>query len=149
VSQSGETAQRAVNLEFEPKKTPFIRSFYGETDDQTHRTEYYNEREKVQYAAGKMKEYEDAGDKKDTANFLASHKQDLDAAYAFEQAEKQRKKINKERRQLEKSKMPQDKIDNELDRLNDLELEIMDDARKEYFKAQQKAAAKDQLQQAQ
>jgi hypothetical protein len=45
--------------------------------------------------------------------------------------------------------MPQDKIDNELDRLNDLELEIMDDARKEYFKAQQKAAAKDQLQQAQ
>jgi hypothetical protein len=142
VSQSGETAQRAVNLEFEPKKTPFIRSFYGETDDQTHRAEYYNEREKVQYTAGKLKEYEDAGDKKDTANFLASHKQDLDSAYAFEQAEKQRKKINKERRQLEKSKMPQDKIDNELDRLNDLELEIMDDARKEYFKAQQKAAAK-------
>jgi hypothetical protein len=149
VSQSGETAQRAVNLEFEPKKTPFIRSFYGETDDQTHRAEYYNERERVQYAAGKMKEYEDAGNKEDTANFLASHKQDLDSAYAFEQAEKQRKKINKERRQLEKSKMPQDKIDNELDRLNDLELEIMDDARKEYFKAQQKAAAKDQLQQAQ
>jgi hypothetical protein len=139
VSQTAQTAQSAVDLNFEPKKTPFVRSFYGSVDDASKKAEYYNEREKAMYAAGKMKEFEDAGDKKDTADFLASHKQELDAARAFKIAEQERKKINKERRSLEKSKMPRDKIDNELDRLNDLELEIMNSARKQYFKAGQPA----------
>lgn len=135
ISQTGETAVRATDLEFEPKKTPFIRSFYGAADDQAKRSEYFNEREKVQYAKGKLKEYEDAGDEEDIKDFLARNKQDLNAAQAFEIAEKQRRKINKERRSLEKSKRPQSEVDNELDRLNDLELEIMNEARKQYFKA--------------
>jgi hypothetical protein len=135
VSQSAQTAQNAIDLKFEPKKTPFVRSFYGSIDDASKRAEYYNEREKVQYAKGKMKEYEDTGDKGDIAKFRDSHKQDLSAVTAFDMAEKQRRKFNKDRRSLEKSKRPQSEINNELDRINDLELEVMNDARKQYFKA--------------
>jgi RNase P/RNase MRP subunit p29 len=133
-SQTVQTAQNAADLTFEPKKTPFVRSFYGSVDDSSKKAEYYTEREKVQYAKGKLKEYQDAGNKQDTADFVARNKHDIDAINVFDIVESQRKKLNKERRALEKSKMPQDKIDNELDRLNDIELEIMNQARTQYFK---------------
>jgi hypothetical protein len=137
-SQTADTAVRASNREFEPAKTPFLRDFFGQIGEDAHRSEYYRERGLVQESAGRLKDYQDAGNEKDVKDFVARNKQNLDAARAFEIAEGQRKKINAERRGLEKSKRPQAEIDNELDRLNDLELEIMSDARREYYKARQK-----------
>lgn len=134
-SQTVQTAQNAADLTFEPKKTPFVRSFYGSVDDASKKAEYYNEREKVQFAKGKLKEYQEAGDKQELDEFMSANKQAIKAVSVFDQVEKQRHKINKERRSIEKSNRPQSEIDNELDRLNDIELELMNQARTLYFKA--------------
>lgn len=136
VSQTAETAQRAADLEFEPKKTPYIRSFYGSTDDASHKSEYYRERDSVQYAKGKLKEYQDAGDKEDLKDFMDRNRHDINAVSIFDTTEKQRRKINKERRSLEKSDSP-DK-DAKLKKLDEQEMELMNTARRLYFKAGQK-----------
>jgi len=133
VSQSVETANRAAALEFEPKKTPFIRSFYGEVDDHGKRSEYYAQREKVQYVKGKMKEFSESGDSEGLKEFVKDNQQEADAQKAFDLAEKQRRAINKKRRQIEKSEPDNAKA--LLKMLDEQELEIMNQARKQYFEA--------------
>lgn len=130
-SQSVETAQRGVDLDFEPKKTPFIRSFYGAVDDQGKRGEYFAQREKVQYVKGKIKEFQEADDAEGLKDFMADHPQERKAIEAFDAAEKMRRKLNKQRRKLERIEGSAD----QLKKLDDQEIEIMNRARKAYFEA--------------
>lgn len=130
-SQTVETAQRGVDLDFEPKKTPFIRSFYGAVDDQGKRSEYFAQREKVEYVKGKVKEFKEAGDEEGLKDFMADNQQDYDAIKAFEVAEKQRRRINKLRRKNEK----REGAEKDLKALDEQELDIMNQARKSYFEA--------------
>lgn len=136
-SQTAETATRAKDLEFEPGKTPWVRSFYGSVTDDSKKAEYYSEREKVQYAKGKLKEYQDAGNAEDVADFVERNKQDVEAIKIFDIAEKQRKRISKERRRLERSSLSQSEIAAQRKKLDEAEIEIMNEARKHYFRAQQ------------
>ena len=135
-AQTAETAQRGVEMDFEPKKTPFIRSFYGAVDDQGKRSEYFAQREKVQYVAGKVKEFKEAGDEEGLKDFIADNEQDYAAVKAYEVAEKQRRRINKLRRKNEKRPDAAD----DLKALDEQELEIMNQARKAYFEAKPDAA---------
>lgn len=130
-SQTVETAQRGVDLDFEPKKTPFIRSFYGAVDDQGKRSEYFAQREKVQYVKGKLKEFKEAGDEDGMKNFMADHEQEKKAISAFDTVEKKRRELNKQRRKLEKREGSAD----ELKKLDEIELDYMNKARKAFFEA--------------
>lgn len=132
-SQTYETAERGFNMEFEPKKTPFVRSFYGEVDDAGKKAEYYREREDIQYVKGKLKEYQEGGDEKSINDFMERNDKKVQAIGIFEQVEKQRKKINKQRRRLEKDTRPQSEIDADMKSLDAQELEVMNAARKRYF----------------
>jgi len=130
-SQTAETAQRGVDLEFEPKKTPFVRSFYGEVDDAGKRSEYFAQREKVQFVKGKAKEFGEAGDEQALNDFIESNRRDYDAINAFDMTEKQRRKLNKQRRRIEKQEPENSKT--LLEEIDKQELELMNEARKAYF----------------
>lgn len=132
-SQTYETAERGFNMEFEPKKTPFVRSFYGEVDDAGKKAEYYREREDIQYVKGKLKEYQEAGDEADINDFMERNDKKVQAIDAFDRTEKQRKKINKQRRRLEKDTRPQSEINADMKLLDQQEIEMMNEARKVYF----------------
>lgn len=132
-SQTAETAQRGINMEFEPTKTPFVRSLYGEVDENMTRTEYYNHREKVQAAKGHLKDYQDAGNEEDINRFMEDNQADIRAIGIYDTAEKQRKAINKQRRKIEASQMARAKKDDMLKALDEREMQIMRDTGKRYY----------------
>ncbi len=125
-----ETGQRAVEGEFEPKKTPFIKTFYGDTDDQSKKSEYYNQREAVQNSAAIFDKLVESGDESSDA-FYDEHSAEIEASSVFKSAEKQRKRINKDRRAIEKENPP-DKAA-QLEELDKEELDIMNETRKEFY----------------
>lgn len=136
VSQTAETAQRAASLDFEPKKTPWVRSFYGSVDEDTRRGEYYGQRERVQQVKGQLKSYEAEG--KVPAGFEKDHAHEIEAIPTFDWAEKQRRAINKDRRKVKASKMDPAKQAKELEALDAEEMKVMNDARKEFYEAGKK-----------
>lgn len=121
--------------EFEPKKTPYIRSFYGEMDEQSQRTEYFRQREAVQAAKGRLKDYQDRGVQSDLDDFMERYAVEIRSVSAYEAAEKQRRKLNKDRRRIEGSDMPTSEKEAQLKRLDELELEIMRQARAMFAKS--------------
>ncbi|MCA0342832.1 MAG: hypothetical protein LCH99_24275 [Proteobacteria bacterium] len=136
VSQTAETAQRAASLDFEPKKTPWIRSFYGSVDEDARRGEYYGQRERVQQVKGQLKSYEAEGSVPD--DFEKDHAHEIEAIPTFDWAEKQRRAINKDRRKVKASKMDPAKQAKELEALDSEEMKVMNDARKEFYEAGKK-----------
>ncbi|HEV7247955.1 MAG TPA: LPD38 domain-containing protein [Shinella sp.] len=136
VSQTAETAQRAASLDFEPKKTPWVRSFYGSVDEDGRRGEYYGQRERVQEIKGQLKSYEAEG--RVPADFEKDHAHEIKAIPTFDWAEKQRRAINKDRRKVKGSKMDPAKMAKELEALDAEELKVMNEARKDFYEAGKK-----------
>lgn len=133
-AQATETVRNAASGEFEPKTTPWVRSFYGAIDEDSQRSEYFRQRESVLDADGRLSEYEEAGTDAEIADFMQRRAVDIDAIGAFKAAEKARRKINKLRRELESLPQSAD-IRDELKRLDEDELAIMKDARRAYAAA--------------
>jgi hypothetical protein len=131
-----QTAENALVGEFEPGKTPWVRNFYGEIDENSQRTEYYREREAVMASEGYLKTYNESGQTAKADAYRKSHAAELEAAGAFKAAEKQRKALNKERRRLEADdSMAAAQKKKRLDELEKAELDAMREARKAYVKA--------------
>jgi hypothetical protein len=133
-SQTIETGQRGIDAEFEPTKTPFVRDFYGQIDASAHKAEYYDQREKVQYVKGKLKEYQDAGTDEDINRFMENHDDDVRAIPIFDVSEKQRRKLNKSRRRIEAAPMDEARRNELLKQISEQEETIMHQARQQYFK---------------
>jgi len=139
VVQGAQTTRSAVDGEFEPKKTPWVRSFYGQIDDQSQKTDYYTKREPVQWVEGKLKEYADGGDVEAHKKLAADYPAEVEAIPTFKMVEKQRRKINKERRALEaNTKISSTERQAKLDKLDEMELNAMAEARKAYVKAKKR-----------
>jgi cell fate (sporulation/competence/biofilm development) regulator YmcA (YheA/YmcA/DUF963 family) len=133
-AQASETVRNAASGEFEPKTTPWVRSFYGAIDEDSQRSEYFRQRESVLDADGRLSEYEEVGTDAEIADFMQRRAVDIDAIGAFKAAEKARRKINKLRRELERLPQSTD-VRDELKRLDEDELAIMKGARRAYADA--------------
>jgi hypothetical protein len=134
--RSLDTAIKASEGEFDPEKTPFVRSVYGEFDENNQRREYFNQRAKVQEASGVLKDYQEKGDQAELKDFIKRKAVEIQAIEAYKAAEKQRRKINKARRAIEGNKnMPDAAKKKELERLDEIELEVMKQARAAVAKA--------------
>jgi hypothetical protein len=140
-SQGQETMVRAVDGEFEPKKTPWVRSFYGQIDEDSQRTEYFRQREAVLAAEGYLKDYGEAGKPEAIEDFQRRHAVEISAIGAFKAAEKTRRGLNKQRRRIEADdSLSAAERKAELDRLAEMEIEVMREARKAYAAARREAA---------
>ncbi|MBW3099196.1 LPD38 domain-containing protein [Pseudohoeflea coraliihabitans] len=134
-AQGVETGQRTLEGEFEPKKTPYVRTFYGQMDERSQKNEYYRQREAALTARGELKKYQDKGDREDLLDFQRRHAIEIKAIPAYVAAEKQRRKINKQRRAIEGSSMTAAEKKQRLKELEQVELEIMRQARTAFAKA--------------
>jgi hypothetical protein len=134
--RSLDTALKALEGEFDPEKTPFVRSVYGEFDENNQRREYFNQRAKVQDVAGRLKDYQEKGDRAELKDFMERKAVEIQAINAYKAAEKQRRRINKARRAIEGNKnMAEASREKELERLDELELQVMKQARAAVAKA--------------
>ncbi|CAN7686722.1 hypothetical protein LJR030_003144 [Rhizobium sp. LjRoot30] len=136
LSQTAETGQRALQGEFEPQKTPWVRSFYGAIGEDSQRAEFYDQRERVQAAKSRLKEYQEKGDKTALDEYRQENAQEIRAIGAFDAIEKQRRKLNKQRRELEK-RDDSERVQAELKRLDELDLQLMNRARKAFFEVEE------------
>jgi hypothetical protein len=99
-------------------------------------------REAVLAAKGYSKSYGKTDEAGRADDYDANHAAELDAASAFEHAEKARKKINRHRRQLQNDhSISAAERDRELDDLDKQELDVMRTARKAYIDAQKRGGA--------
>jgi hypothetical protein len=135
IAQLGGTATRSVDGEFEPSNTPYVRSFYGTIDADTMRGQYFSIRADVQEAKAQLKDYQAKGDRAEIEAYKRSRAVDLKVVGAIDAAEKQRRRLNKQRKFLEKQNPPD--LAERLKKLDELEKEAMLRARKAYIQALQ------------
>ena len=136
LAQGVQTAGDAMKGEVHPEKVPWVRSFYGQYNKDSQRNEYFKQREAVLSTAGYMKSYQDAGDQAGVDKLQTSNPVEVAAYSAFNQAEKTRKAINRQRRQIDAdttmSSADRQKANDELDAQ---ELDAMKQARAAYAEA--------------
>lgn len=136
LSQSGETIVRAGSGEFEPTKTPFARSFYGQPTEDSMKARYYNMREIVMTAMDHYEDYMGSGRTAQADEIKQKFGPELSVAGAFKSADSARRKINKARRYLESQ--PDTAANKaQLDQLDEQEAEIMLRVRQAYIKAKE------------
>jgi hypothetical protein len=133
ISQIGETAIRATDGEFDPTKTPYVRSFFGESSPDRMRGQYFRIREEVQEAKAQLKDYIAQGDRERVLEYKQERAVDLRVVPAVDAAEKARRQLNKQRKAIEKQNPPD--LKERLEKLDEREAQIMLQARKAYIKA--------------
>ncbi len=138
VVQSGETAYNAAQADFQPKKTPFVRSFYGQLDDDGKRAEFYNQREAVGLVQGYLKNYSAQGNREKYDALVAGNPAEAAVAPIFSKINEARKKISKQKRQVEGSDRSDEEKANLLKELEAKDLALMNKARMAYAEARKK-----------
>lgn len=134
-----ETATRGVQGEFEPTKTPWLRSFYGQTTEDNARSEYYRQKEAVFTAYGRYNDYRDTGDQKAAERFYEDHRVELEAHQAFKSIDKSLRKLRKKRRAIEGDKsLSAAQREQELETINEDEQYQMREARKAFQEARER-----------
>jgi hypothetical protein len=121
--------------EIEPENVPFVRSFFGRRDNDNAKTEYYQIREDVARVKAAMKDYKDARDKENQNDLRARHPVEVKAIVAFDEAEKDLRKIRKLKRAAERDGKA-DKVKN----LEEREINRMNRARRTYARLRKEHA---------
>jgi hypothetical protein len=125
--------------EIEPENVPWVRSFYGRLDEDSHRAEYYRQREQVRTAKKNLENYNDQLPDEAEA-FIERNRVAVEVIPAFDAAEKQLRKLRKAKRSIERDDgLTAEEREGELKQLEADEREIMTQARLAYAEARRAA----------